>query len=156
MALPPIKHVFLVMLSGQGFNQSFGTTKGHPYLSTTLRKQGELITQYYGVTPSSLASEIALLSGQGPTQDTAANCPVYTTIAPTGNAASSQLIGNGCIYPQTTQSLPTELSDNGNTWRAYIQGIDQGPAGQPTSCRFPSPGAADPNQAATTTDPYVT
>ena len=156
MALPPIKHVFLVMLSGQGFNQSFGTTKGHPYLSTTLRKQGELITQYYGVASSSLASEIALLSGQGPTQDTAANCPVFTTIAPTGNAAGSQVIGNGCVYPPTTQSLPTELSDNGNTWRAYIQGVDQGPAGQPKSCRFPSVGAADPNQAATTTDPYVT
>ena len=123
------------MLSGQGFNQSFGTTKGHPYLSSTLRKQGELITQYYGVASSSLASEIALISGQGPTQDTAANCPVFTPIAPTGNAAGAQVTGNGCVYPQATQSLPTELADNGNTWRAYIQGIDQGAAGQPKSCR---------------------
>ena len=156
MTLPPIKHVFLIMLSGQGFEQSFATTKGHPYLSGTVRKQGELISQYYGVASSSLASEIALLSGQGPTQDTAANCPVFTPIAPTGNAKSSQVIGNGCVYPQTTQSLPTELADNGETWRAYIQGIDQGPAGQPKSCRAPDPGAPDLNQLATTTDPYVT
>jgi hypothetical protein len=156
VTLPPIKHVFVVMLSGHGFNQSFATTKGHPYLSTTLRKQGELITQYYGVAPSSLANEIALISGQGPTQDTAADCPVFTSIAPTGNAAGAQVIGNGCAYPQATQSLPAELADNGNTWRAYIQGIDQGPAGQPKSCRTPPPGAADPNQVATTTDPYVT
>ena len=156
VTLPPIKHVFLVMLSGQGYSQSFGTTKGHPYLSSTLRKQGELITQYYGVAQSSLASEIALVSGQGPTQDTAANCPVFTPIVPTGNAAGAQVTGNGCVYPQATQSLPTQLADNGNTWRAYIQGIDQGAAGQPKSCRMPDAGVADPNQAATTTDPYVT
>ncbi|HXD63441.1 MAG TPA: alkaline phosphatase family protein, partial [Solirubrobacteraceae bacterium] len=156
VTLPPIKHVFLVMLSGQGFNQSFGTTKGHPYLSGTLRKQGELITQYYGVASSSLANEIALISGQGPTQDTAANCPVFTPVTPTGNAPSAQVSGNGCVYPAATQSLPTELADNGNTWRGYIQGIDQGPAGQPKSCRAPAQGAADPNQVATATDPYVT
>ena len=156
VTLPPIKHVFVVMLSSQGFSQSFGTSKGHPYLSSTVRKQGELISQYYGVAPSSLANEIALISGQGPTQDTAANCPVFTPIAPTGNAAGAQVSGNGCVYPQATQSLPTELADNGNTWRAYIQGIDQGPAGQPKSCRAPAPGAPDPNQVATATDPYVT
>ena len=156
VSLPPIKHVFLIMLSSQGYNQSFATTMGHPYISGTLRKQGELVTQYYGVASSSLASEIALTSGQGPTQDTSANCPVFSNIVPTGNAAGKQVIGDGCVYPQTTQSLPSELSDNGNTWRAYIQGIDQGPAGQPRSCRFPTPGAADPNQAVTPTDPYVT
>jgi hypothetical protein len=156
VSLPPIKHVFLIVLSGQGYNQSFAATTGHPYISGTLRKQGELVTQYYGVASSSLASEIALTSGQGPTQDTAANCPVFSNIVPTGNAAGKQVIGNGCVYPQTTQSLPSELSDNGNTWRAYIQGIDQGPAGQPKSCRFPTPGAADPNQAVSPTDPYVT
>ena len=41
------------------------------------------------------------------------------------------------------------------TWKAYIQGVDQGPAGQPKSCRHPSAGA-DPNQTPQTTDPYVT
>ena len=156
VSLPPIKHVFLIVLSGQGYNQSFASTTGHPYLSGKLRKQGELVTQYYGVASSSLASEIALTSGQGPTQDTAANCPVFSPIVPTGNAAGKQVIGNGCGYPPTTQTLPSELSDNGNTWRAYIQGIDQGPAGQPKSCRYPTLGAADPNQAVTPTDPYVT
>ncbi len=156
VSLPPIKHVFVVMLSGQGYTQSFATTKGHPYLSSTLRKQGELLTDYYGVAQSSLASEIALLSGQGPTQDTAANCPVFAAVTPTGKAASSQIVGNGCVYPATMSSLPTELADNGNTWRAYIQGVDQGPAGLPKSCRAPALGDADPNQAASATDPYVT
>ncbi|MGZ4166940.1 MAG: alkaline phosphatase family protein, partial [Solirubrobacteraceae bacterium] len=157
VSLPPIKHVFVVMLSDQGYTQSFvATHSSDPYLSSTLRKQGELVTDYYGVASSSLASEIALLSGQGPTQETAANCPVFNAIAPTANAASSQVIGNGCVYPQTTGSLPAELTDNGNTWRGYIQGIDQGPAGTPKSCRYPTPGSPDPNQAATATDPYVT
>jgi hypothetical protein len=121
-----------------------------------VRRQGELISQYYGVAASSLATEIAVLSGQGPTQDTAVNCPVFAPLTPTGNAKGAQVIGNGCVYPQTTQSLPTELADNGDTWRAYIQGIDQGPVGQPKSCRAPGPGLTDPNQVATATDPYVT
>ena len=156
VSLPPIKHVFLIMLSSQGFNQAFVTSKDDPYLSKTLRKQGEMITNYYGVAPSSLANEIALISGQGPTQDTAANCPVFANIVPTDNHSKSQVIGNGCVYPQTTQSLPSELGDNGNTWRAYVQGVDQGPAGQPKACRYPTPGVPDPNHAATATDPYVT
>jgi phosphatidylinositol-3-phosphatase len=147
--------VFLIMMSNQGYDQAFGTTAGHPYLASTLRKQGELLQDYYGVAPSPLANEIALLSGQGPTQDTATDCPVFTSLASTGNQGQ-QVLGNGCVYPATTVTLPDELTDNGNTWKAYIQGIDQGPAGTPKTCRRPDVGQPDPNQAVSPTDPYVT
>ena len=66
-----------IVLSDQGYEQSFADAKGHPYLATTLRRQGELITDYYGVAASPLANEIALISGQGPTPQTLTNCPVF-------------------------------------------------------------------------------
>ena len=63
------------MLSGQGYNQSFGPQSDLPYLAHTLRRQGELFPDYYGVAQSQLANGIALISGQGPTVQTQANCP---------------------------------------------------------------------------------
>ena len=50
------------------------------YLSKTLAEKGELLENYYAVTQGDLANEIALLSGQGPTPQTAADCPEYTDI----------------------------------------------------------------------------
>lgn len=156
--LPAIQHVFVIMLGEQGYTQAFTTTTGHPYLSKTLRKQGELLQNYYGVAPSPLSNAVALISGQGPTPDTAQDCPQYVPVVatPGGSPSYKQVQGDGCIYPSTTQTLADELVDNGSTWKAYIQGVDQGPAGQPTSCRHPAAGAADPNQASQPTDPYVT
>ena len=88
LGLPPITHVWEIVLSQQGYNESFVNAKGHPYLATRLRRQGELITDYYGVAASPLANTIALLSGQGPTPQTIGGCPTTTT-SPRGRSASS-------------------------------------------------------------------
>ena len=155
LGLPPIRHVWVIMLSDQGYSQSFGVTAGHPYLSKTLRGQGELIDDYYGVAPSPLANEIAMLSGQGPTQQTAADCSVFSDITPATTGADSQAIGDGCVYPAGTPSLPDELTAKHDSWRAYVQGIENGPKGQPKTCRRPALGAPDPGQV-TNADPYAT
>ena len=44
--LPAIKHVFLIVLSGAGFNQTFVHTEGDTYLGRTLTHQGELVQNY--------------------------------------------------------------------------------------------------------------
>ena len=49
LSLPPIKHVFLIVLSNQGFNQTFGPSSHAGYLKRTLPRQGELLENYYGV-----------------------------------------------------------------------------------------------------------
>jgi len=160
--LPPIHHVFLIVLTDHGYDQAFGPGSQAPYLSTTLTKQGELLANYYGVTSGNLANEIALISGQGPTPETQGDCPTYADVTPgtpdpdTQNQPG-QIDGSGCVYPRQAVTLPDELVGNGNTWKAYVE--DQGngaAAGEPATCRHPAAGAADPDQAPRPSDAYVT
>jgi phosphatidylinositol-3-phosphatase len=152
--LPPIKHVFLIVLSGQGYNQTFGSSD--PYLSKTLGKHGEVLAQYYGVAQGSLANGVAIISGQGPTPQTAANCPRFTGVAPATKGKQDQVIGQGCVYPASTETLFTQLTAKHDTWKAYIEGIGDGPKGQAKTCRRPVLGHADLNQSPSAHDPYVT
>ena len=154
--LPSVKHVFLIVLSDQGLNQTFGLASHDQYLSKTLPAQGELVQSYYAVAGGALANEIALISGQGPTIQTTANCPQFTAIAPAGKGAQGQILGDGCVYPLGTLTLGDELVANGQTWKAYIQGIGNAAPGQPATCRHPQLGATDADQVPRPGDPYVT
>jgi hypothetical protein len=154
--LPPIKHVFVVMLSDESYASVFGPSSAAPYVSHTLEHQGELLTRYDGVAHEELANEIALLSGQGPTVETAANCPDYAAIAPTGTGADEQVLGAGCVYPASTQTLPGQLQAKHLSWRAYVQGIDEAGT-QQGACAHPTLGQADPTATQTaSTGPYAT
>jgi phosphatidylinositol-3-phosphatase len=145
--LPAVKHVFVIMLSNQPFVSVFGPSSGAPYLSQSLEKRGELLVRYYAVAHEQLANGIAFLSGQGPTTATAANCPTYADIAPTGVGADQQVSGQGCIYPSSTETLAGQLSAKRLSWRSYVEGIDEGaPSSGP--CAHPAVGAADPTAGA--------
>lgn len=154
-ALPPIKHVFLIVLSDQGFNEAFGPGAPATYLSKTLVSQGELLNDFYAVSGGELANEIALISGQGPTVQTAEDCPLYTDITPGTVGAASQVLGSGCVYPSQTDTLAEQLTADGLTWKAYLEGIAEAPP-QPTTCTHPVLGAADGNHVPSAEDPYVT
>lgn len=142
--LPAIKHVFVVMLDDQPYATAFGPASQAHYLTGTLKKQGELLVRYYGVAHEGLANGIALLSGQGPTAANASNCSTYSEIAPTGTAPHGQVLGAGCIYPSSTPTLIGQLAAKQLTWKAYIEGIDEG-SGTPSACAHPASGAADPS-----------
>ena len=144
------------MLSSQGYSRSFGPDTVLPYLAHTLRKQGELFPYYYGVAQSQLANGVALLSGQGPTVQTELNCPQFSDITPAKSAAEGQVLGDGCVYPASTQTLPGQLVSAGDTWKAYVEGMNDGAAGTAQTCRKPTLNAADPDQAPQAGDPYVT
>jgi hypothetical protein len=113
--------VFLVVLSSQGYNQTFGHSAKDPYLARTLVKQGELVPNYYAVAGSPLANELALVSGQGPNPETAADCPTYDPFIASGFGSQNQLLGSGCVYPQSAESLADQLTAAGKTWKAYLQ-----------------------------------
>ena len=120
--LPPISHVFVVMLTGHGFNAAFGPDSQATYLSKMLNTHGELIPNYYGIAHGELANEIALISGQGPTKATAANCQQYDDITPGTTGDQGQATGDGCLYPTGFQTLGDQLFAGGNTWKAYVEG----------------------------------
>jgi hypothetical protein len=156
--LPEVKHAFLIVLGENSYESTFGAAAEAPYLTRTLPKKGELITNYYSVTAGVLANEIALLSGQGPTAETAANCPNYTALAPgTVSVFAEQVEGNGCVYPNTVESLPTQLAAANLKWRAYVEDIEKGAAaGQPATCRKPALGGPDTSPTPVPGDQYAT
>ncbi|MGA9314445.1 MAG: alkaline phosphatase family protein [Solirubrobacteraceae bacterium] len=145
--LPAIKHVFVVMLDDEPYATAFGPASPAKYLTGTLEKQGELLLRYYAVAHEGLADGIALLSGQGPTEATAANCPTYSEISSASSGSDGQVLGSGCVYPSSTQTLMSQLSAKHLTWKAYVEGIDEGP-GTPSACAHPASGTADPSATA--------
>jgi hypothetical protein len=142
--LSSVKHVFVIMLSDQPYASVFGPSSPSPYLSQTLEHRGELLVRYYAVAHEQLANGIALLSGQGPTPQTAQNCPTYEDLTPGTVGADEQVTGHGCVYPSSTRTLAGQLSAKHLTWRAYIEGMDEGAAqGADGACGHPALGAAD-------------
>ncbi len=136
--LPPVKHVFMVVLSDRGFTQSFGSTSSSGYLAGALRREGELVQNYYAVAGSPLANEVALVSGQGPTAQNAADCPVFSRVKQATKGPRGQVVGNGCAYPSATKTLASELTHAGDTWKAYVQGV---PSSAKSACRVPKVGS---------------
>jgi hypothetical protein len=152
--LPPIKHVFVIVLSDEPYAAAFGPESSAPYLARTLERRGELLVRYYAVAHEQLANGIALLSGQGPTRATAANCPTYAALTPASAGAEGQFLGEGCVFPPTTPTLLGQLEVKRLTWRAYVQGIDEPGAAAP-SCAHPAQGQPDPSSAPASSAPYA-
>lgn len=151
--LPPVKHVFVVMLDDEPYATAFGPASPAHYLTGTLEHEGALLVRYYAVAHEQLANGIALISGQGATPQTALNCPTYENVAPDSAGADGQTLGNGCVYPSATQTLAGQLTAKHLTWRAYLEGMDEpGGAGAGSAygaCGHPALGAPDPTSAST-------
>jgi phosphatidylinositol-3-phosphatase len=150
--LTSVKHVFVIVLSDQPYAALFGPETSAHYLSSTLEHKGELLISYDAIAHEELPNGIALLSGQGPTAQTAADCPTYAPIAPGSAGPDEQALGSGCVYPASVETLPGELAAKHLQWRAYVQGIGEG-AAAPGACAHPAPGAADTTLAG---GPYAT
>jgi hypothetical protein len=155
LARPPITHVFLIVLSDQGANAAFGPTSQAPFMAKTLTHQGEFLNNYYAVASGELANAIGLISGQGPTAQTAANCPLYTDITPGTVGAQGQILGSGCVYPRQTLTLADQLTADGRAWKAYVENGGAN-LGQPTTCRHPTLGSADNPQTPSSEAAYPT
>jgi hypothetical protein len=132
--LPPIDHVFLIVLSEAGYGATFGAGPSAPYLSKMLPSEGELIESYYAVAGGEPAGAIGLISGQGPTEQTLQGCPLYADVLPGSAGADDQTLGSGCVYPSTTLTLANQLEGAGKTWKSYVEGSETGAIG---SCPHP-------------------
>jgi hypothetical protein len=154
----PVKHVFVISLTSPGYEQSLGAQSQMPYLSTTLRPQGELLSNYALLGEGALANGIAAISGQPPNAATAAGCPTHEEFASVKASSSGVIGGAGCVYPVETLTIADQLTLAQLDWRAYADGMVDA-AGGPASCVYPGPGepstAAQPGGYAASQNPFV-
>jgi hypothetical protein len=138
----PVKHVFVISLASPGYEQSLGAQSQMPYLSATLRPQGELLSNYALLDDGALANGIAAVSGEPANPATAEGCPSY----------------GDCVYPVETLTIADQLTLEQLDWRAYADGMAD-PAGKPANCVYPGPGessaSVQPGGYAASQNPFV-
>ncbi|HVR05790.1 MAG TPA: alkaline phosphatase family protein [Solirubrobacteraceae bacterium] len=156
--LPPIKHVFVIMLADEPYALTFGPESPAPYVAHTLEHRGELLTRVYAVAHEGLADGIALISGLGPTPQTAADCPTYSDILPSLPDKQGQYTaGQGCIYPRSAETIGGQLEAKHLSWRVYAEAIGQStPSARLTACWHPEFNAPDPTAQTPPGDRFAT
>ena len=141
-----VKHVFVVSLASPGFDAAFGPQSQMPYLASTLRPQGALLSNYSLISNAGLPNEIAAVSGQPPNADTEGNCATYSEFPPNAQPdKQGSIAAAGCVYPVLTFNLVDQVSAAGLTWKAYLEDMEKVPQGSP-NCVKPDAAAADQTQ----------
>jgi phosphatidylinositol-3-phosphatase len=122
-----VKHVFVISLASPGYEAAFGPSNSQmPYLSGTLRPQGDLLSNFKPLNESWLANSFASIAGQKPDADSEKDCPEY----------------EACLFPVETLSYVDQLATAQFTWRAYFEGMADA-TGKPANCVHPEPGATE-------------
>ena len=156
--LPPIRHVFLIVLENKSFDAAFGPGSPATYLARTLPARGVLLTRYYATGHWSLDNYIALVSGQAPNPATQRDCPQpieFQTSVP-GLDGHGQLLGLGCVYPAAVKTLPDQLDREGLTWKGFMEDLDRNPTrDDPQTCVAGRTGQADETERAAAGDQYA-
>ena len=157
-ALPPIRHVFLIVLENKSFDSAFGPGASAPYLARTLPGRGALLTQYYGTGHWSLDNYIAMVSGQAPNAATQRDCPqaIEFQLSQPGLDAHGQALGAGCVYPAMVKTLPDQLEQAGLTWKGFMEDLDSDPKrDDPQTCTAGRIGQTDQTERASVGDQYA-
>ena len=98
--LPPVKHVWVVALTGHSYDETFGAAAPTaPYLATELRAKGTLLPWYHAAGHDPSAGGVALLGGQ------------KDALGP---------------FDDKTVTLADQLTGAGRTWKAYVEGATVG------------------------------
>jgi hypothetical protein len=108
--LPPVKHVWVVALTGHSYDESFGSATTAPYLAQELRAKGALLPWYHAAGHDPSAGGVALLGGQ--------------------RDASGP-------FDDRTPTLADQLTGVGRTWKAYVEGATEGLVAGANPCARP-------------------
>ena len=156
--LPPIRHVFVIVLENKSFAMSFARNSRAPYLARSLPAQGALLTHYYGIGHASLPNYVAMISGQAPNEATQLDCPVFSEFQPSVPRLNTdgQLPGVGCVYPSAVRTLADQLEAAGLTWKAYLEDMGNDPARESPTCAHVAVGAPDRTASPAIGDQYAT
>ncbi len=155
-ALPPIGHVFVIVLENESASTTFGAGSPAPYLSTTLRSEGAYLPNYYGVGHESNDNYIAMISGQAPSAQNQADCQFYDNLEPGTIGSYGQAEGTGCVYPADVPTIADQMTASGLTWRDYDESMGADPTREASECGHPGINSVDNTQKATATDEYAT
>lgn len=145
-------HIFVINLENKGYDEVWGPGSQAPYLSQTLRSQGVLLSQYYGTAHNSTPDYLAQISGQPANPMTQDDCPMFITFTQTGTAGEAgtgQVVGDGCVYPASVNTIAGQLSAAGKSWRAYMEDMKK-------PCQHPAVGARDDHRGAQVGEQYAT
>jgi phosphatidylinositol-3-phosphatase len=156
-SLPPIRHVFVIVLENEGYASTFGTPSADPYLATTLPASGAQLAQYYGIGHFSNPNYIALISGQAPNPSNQADCQVFADFpAGTTVATDGQIAGSGCVFPTSVPTVADQVDAAHLTWKAYMEDMGNVPSREAAVCGHPAVGSVDQTQRAVPGDGYAT
>src|SRR5581483_2659793 len=159
-ALPPIKHVFIIVGENESLDNAFNSTVStQQYLAKMLPSEGAYLSQYYTTGHASLDNYIAMVSGQAPNPDTSADCIASFADFPADSIdpATGQENGSGCVYSPDVPTLMSQMDAANLTWRGYMDsmGADAARDGG-TTCAHPPLNAPDGAVSPTPTDQYAT
>ena len=154
-ALPPIRHVFTIILENQSFDSTFGTSLPVPFLAQNVAGHGALLQEYYGTSHFSLGNYLSLISGQAVTRANQDDCATdteypelsvnYSDIAVRGTAAYGQVMGEGCIYPAAAKTIADQLTAAGFSWHGYMEDMGNDPTREAAACGQPKGGIGTPD-----------
>jgi phosphatidylinositol-3-phosphatase len=156
MAMPPIKHVFVIVLENEGFDTTFAPTTRATYLADTLVKQGALLRQYFAIGHYSLDNYLAIISGMPATAQTQMDCPKFVDFVQTGTSPDGQPVGAGCVYPANVKTIANQLDARAFTWRGYMEDMGADSTREAATCGHPAVGGIDSTEWATPKDQYAT
>jgi hypothetical protein len=152
--LPPVRHVFVVVLENEDQTTSFGPTSPATYLARTLPSMGELLPNYYGTGHESNDNYIAMVSGQGPNPGNQSDSLAYVDVSPGTPGSDGQATGTGSVYPSWVQTIGNQLSNAGLSWKGYMEDMGNSTT-ESRTCRHPAPNQPDDTQSARAGDEYA-
>jgi hypothetical protein len=154
--VPPVKHVWVVLLENKSYAESFSPVTKAPYL-LQLAHKGAVLQQYFGTAHFSLPNYLALISGQGPNVVTQADCPPYVEFVGAPGGPDGQAIGQGCIYPAGVHTVADQLQAKGLGWKGYMGDLGNDPSREDaTHCGVPTvKNGTDDTQNPTAKDQYA-
>ncbi|MGI8491950.1 MAG: alkaline phosphatase family protein [Acidimicrobiales bacterium] len=150
-----IGHVFVIVLENQGYKDTFANPKADPYLASTLPAKGAMLPNYYGTAHESNANYTAMVSGQGPNLQSQLDCQVYTDFVGVPALIGGQALGTGCVYPQAVQTVGNQLTENGLSWKGYMEDMGNVASRESATCGHPVLNSQDKTEAAVGGDGYV-
>ncbi len=157
-ALPPIQHVFIIVLENQDYEKIFGAATVAPYLGHKLPAKGAMLNNYYATGHASLGNYITMISGQPQANTTIADCHKYVDFtlngAPAPIDSAGIATGDGCVYPGAVKTVTDQLEAKYLTWRGYMEDMGNDHGREAKRCARPLFGG-DGVLPATPTDAYA-